>query len=109
MVLFLKECRTPYTGSGGTAEVLEQEAPIKEAFEILNQALLTEAEAQAYLQRQEFLINNIGFQEEVREEGREEQKVLTAKNLLSAGIDRSIIMQATGLSIEQLNNIATTQ
>lgn len=93
-------------------EVLEEEAPIKEAFELLNEDFLTEDESKTYLERKEFLINNVGFQEEVREEGREEgkeeQKKITAQKLLAAGIDQTIIVQATGLSIAQLDSINTT-
>ena len=90
-------------------EVLEQEAPIKEAFELLNEDFLTEDESKTYLERKEFLINNVGFQEEVREEARIETNLATAQKLLAAGIDQTVILQATGLSIAQLENINATQ
>lgn len=54
-------------------KVLANEATIKEAFHILDEALLTEEETKAYLGRRDFLINNISFQEEVRQEGRKER------------------------------------
>jgi len=37
-----------------------------------------------------------------REKGREEGRLITAKQLLALGIDHQIILQATGLSAEEL-------
>jgi len=39
------------------------------------------------------------------EQGRKEEKIETAKNLLKNGISLEIIMKSTGLSEEELNSL----
>jgi predicted transposase/invertase (TIGR01784 family) len=39
------------------------------------------------------------------EEGREEEKLQTAKNLLNLGIDKNVICEATGLTQDDLDKL----
>ena len=107
-------------------KILEKEEPIKEAFLLLDKSNLTEEESNAYMQREDFLINNFSFQEEVKEEGRKEGReegreegeqlgiekgkkeasLATAKELLSLGVDHAIIIKSTGLSREDIERLS---
>ena len=90
-------------------ESLTQEKEIKEAFDIANTAGMTEEELEAQWKRHEFIYfqkNSIEFAaRKARKEGKEEGIIETARNMLKMGIDKKIIMEAAGLTEEEIEKI----
>ena len=78
----------------------------KEAFHVLEQSLWTSAEKKAYLKSLDAINRDFRLQEGMIEAGRQKEKEDVAINLLKMNIDINIIVQSTGLSIEQINEIS---
>jgi predicted transposase/invertase (TIGR01784 family) len=103
-IYFIKYARTLTT----VPETIDSIPEIHRAFEIANEANLTREELEDIEQREMFIYDQQGAilkaAEEGREEGRREEKLAIARQLLDR-LDDQTISQITGLSFEEVRNL----
>ncbi len=74
-------------------------------FEIAEISKFNQKEYQEYEDSLKYYRDLKNSLETAKEEGRQEEKIEVAKNLLKRGVDLGIIMNATGLSEEEINKL----
>lgn len=97
-------------------ETMDRVPEIHKAFDIANQAKLSPEEAYNLERREQFIYDQQGAilkaAQEAREEGREEgmrEKALAIARQLLLRLDDETISQTTGLSIEDVRNLRSTE
>lgn len=109
-----------FVKNAGTLEYipksLEGEKEIKRAFDIANTAGMSDEELDAQWKRHDFLYlqkNSLIYaekkaREEGRQEGRKEGIKETARRLFKMGVEKEKIIEATGLTMEELERVDRT-
>ncbi|WP_316354188.1 Rpn family recombination-promoting nuclease/putative transposase [Candidatus Trichorickettsia mobilis] len=82
---------------------------LKKAINVLEVMNFTDAEREAYEEHLKWLrieANSLKkYGEKARAEGRAEEKIVIAKNLLKSGLTNDLIAASTGLTIEEINKL----
>ena len=78
---------------------------IKEAKEELVRLSADSKERRLYEKRKESILNKVSALETAEQKGMEKGIKATAKNLISMGLDKEAISKATGLSIEEIDEL----
>lgn len=78
---------------------------LRKAFEIANEANLTQAELEAQHKRREFILIQKSALAGAEQRGIQQGIQQVARNLLSAGVPPETIMQTTGLSRTELDDL----
>jgi predicted transposase/invertase (TIGR01784 family) len=86
-------------------ESLQGEEEIVEAFEIINEAAMSDEELDLQWKRQEFILMQKGALDHAKNQGIKEGVKNTAKKMLEIGIDKQVIRQVTGLSEGELEDL----
>ena len=93
-------------GSSSTRGLIGSDNVIERAYEELNQFNWTEEELFTYEQETKRIMDNRAAEdyklEQAKSEGKAEEKIEIAKNLLSQNIDINTISTATGLPVEKI-------
>jgi predicted transposase/invertase (TIGR01784 family) len=84
------------------------EPHLREAFEKANTAGLDEDELELQFKRRDFIYFQKSAVEKARNEGREEEKVMIAKNSLQQGLGTHMIASITGLRLEEIEQLQKT-
>ncbi len=89
-------------------EIIKEDPVLKEVHKTYNKFLSNPELMEAYEGRQRWLHDQATIREESfkegEKEGRDEEKAQTAKRLKAAGADMELIVKATGLSEEEIQN-----
>jgi predicted transposase/invertase (TIGR01784 family) len=103
-IYFMKNARSLTS----VPETMDSIPEIHQAFDIANQAKLSREELEDLDRREQFIYDQQGAiikaSEEGREEGKREEKLAIARQLL-ARLDDETISQTTGLSLEDVRNL----
>ncbi len=86
-------------------EVIKEDPVLQEVHKKYNQFLSNSELMEAYEGRQKWLHDQATIREESFKEGRNEEKKQTARRLKAAGADMGLIIEATGLSESEIQNL----
>lgn len=78
---------------------------IKKAMDIINEMSMDEKEWELYMSRQRAILDYNTGMRDAREEGIKEGAIKIAKNMLKKGIDIDTIIEVTGLTKEEIEEI----
>lgn len=104
---FFKEAKN--TSEADMERIAKEHSTIGSAYEVVNQFNWSEKQLIAYEQEKKRIWDNIAAMnyqmDRVREEGREEEKIKIATNLLASNLSEEVISRATGLILKEIEKL----